>query len=128
MKKIMNMAREAVTMANEAGNIELAQKVLDLQSEANLIQEELSNLKEENRRLRDASDIDSKLIMKRGVYFLEDDSVHESRRGPFCTQCWAMKQKLVPLEVIAEDEACYDCHTCDARFGDISAPPPPLFG
>ena len=106
-------AKDLAKLLQQYDNLEVTQKVIDLQREALEMQEELSRLREELKAQKDVSDRDSKLVIIDHMYFLQDDAVHESRRGPFCSHCYDSEGKLVHMH--GNTHEGFRCRTCGQK-------------
>lgn len=104
--------KELLKLAQKLDNIELIQKIIDLQSDQLHVQEELQALRKENEELKNIEKIDQELVRRESVYWR--NSAPETRRGPFCMTCWDAKRKLVTLT--GSDREGYTCRHCEEYF------------
>ncbi|MBL7152395.1 MAG: hypothetical protein ISS79_01665 [Phycisphaerae bacterium] len=84
---IVENAKEAVKLVQQIDNVELYRKILDLQSEAMDLTEQLQQRDEKIRFLEEALRLKGKMIPIRSAYYLTDDA-GEIVDGPFCTKCF----------------------------------------
>jgi hypothetical protein len=87
----------------KADNIDLYRKLLDLQAEAITVLEKLSELKKENKGLKEKLET-GKLTFKDKMYFLKGD------KNPFCSKCWDVDGKLIRLH--GDGEGWFQCPAC----------------
>jgi len=94
-------------IAKNVNNVELIQKVIDLQSaimemqrDLQLLQTERHALAEEIRELKEERNIRTSLQYANHVYWVRDES--GALDGPFCTTCWDASKKLVRLAFFSE--------------------------
>lgn len=102
---VYDMAKDAVKIAQKADNIELVQKILDIQKEALEMQdtiqgknEEIGILRSEINKLEDVIATRDAYVLDRGVYWLVDDT---EREQPFCPTCKA-KDVIVPMQKVRD--------------------------
>lgn len=91
---IYDVAKDALSIAQKADNIDLYQKILEIQALALDLQYDNSKLIEEIKKLKRDEEIDSKLIFKNNSYYMKDN---EKEDGPFCSMCWDKDRKLVRM-------------------------------
>lgn len=110
---LYELAKDAVTLARQADNIELTQKILDLQSHALEMQEENRRLRERVGELEAAARTDQGLESRDNAYW-------RGEKGPFCTACWDTRSQLVRLHESGSGRlACPSCKAV-ARGGNVS--------
>jgi hypothetical protein len=89
---VIDTAKEAVQLVQKIDNIELYQKILDLQSDALKIVEENSTLRGKVKELEQAFAVKDTLVFEDNAYFVIKES---SKEGPYCTLCWDKDRTLV---------------------------------
>ncbi len=99
---IVDTLKETVGLIQKVDNIDLYQKMLELQTQT-------VALVEENRALRDRLAVRDQLAFRRNAYWRGDD-------GPYCSRCWDDETKLIRLH----DDGkwlpqCPKCHTVAER-------------
>lgn len=101
-------------IAKNVNNVELIQKVIDLQSaimemqrDLQLLQTERHALTEEIRDLKEERTIRTSLEYANHVYWRRDES--GTLAGPFCTTCWDASKQLVRLTYLSEG-TFYECN------------------
>lgn len=77
---LYEVAKDAVKLARQADNVDLTQKLLDVQSQALEIQEDMAALRRENEGLRERLALRALELRDDGMYWDGDD-------GPFCPRC-----------------------------------------
>ena len=106
--------KDAISLAQKADNIELYRKLLELSHQALDMQNEISQLKEENAKLKNIS------ILESEIEYYEDPFVtrkNDQKPIKYCAACWVDKRKLVPLQDNANDN--YFCPLCKAHVIDM---------
>ena len=88
-------------------NIELYQKILDVQAQALEIMEQDSKLRDENKDLREKLEIKGSLKYRNNAYWIEND-------GPYCTRCWDAEKKPIRLHPDG-NPAYFHCPNCKAE-------------
>jgi hypothetical protein len=98
---VYEAAKDALKAAQKADNIELIQKVMDVQKEALDMQdkmreknEEIDKLKDEYRKLSDKLLMADTYILDLNVYWKKEDN---ERKQPFCPACYA-RGVISPME------------------------------
>jgi hypothetical protein len=91
-------------IVQKADNIELYRKILDLQYEAMNVIQQMNELKEQNRVLKEKLETVENLTFKDKVYFKNGDS------EPFCSKCWDADSKLIRLH--GDGEGWFQCPSC----------------
>jgi len=91
---ILDEIKSAAGIINKIGNMELYQKILDIQAQAMDLMERNVGLQKENFELKKDLEISKKLMHERDAYWISEDG---KKDGPFCTRCWDAEKKLVRL-------------------------------
>ncbi|MEL7668461.1 MAG: hypothetical protein AAGU73_09740 [Actinomycetota bacterium] len=78
--------KSVAQIARDAGNLPLYGRLLDLQREAIEMQEQLAELRAENRRLSEDLARRSELSREGDKYYLTQDD--GQREGPICYKCY----------------------------------------
>lgn len=98
---LYEVAKDAVKIAQKADNIELVQKILDIQEAALDMQEKIQTkneiiekLNKQNEELRLKLETKGEYILDKSVYWRHDD---KDRMQPYCPTCYA-KNKIMPLQ------------------------------
>ena len=107
---VIETGKDLLTLAQQLGNIEITQKVIELQGQALNVQAELQRLQQENADLKNVEKIDAELH-KGDNYYRRPGARHE---GPFCMRCWDVDRKLVHLDVTSYVHPV--CPGCDKSF------------
>ncbi|MGH9431253.1 MAG: hypothetical protein ACRD3T_06895 [Terriglobia bacterium] len=100
-------------------NRDLNQEVIELQQHILSVQTGLSELAEENRRLRDqmadlrrSAEVEKELIPDAQVYWWTRDG---KKDGPYCKTCWHSSHCLSQLTSLA-NPGQYMCAKCNGYF------------
>lgn len=114
---IIENAKDAVKLVQQIDNIELYRKILDLQSEALELIEQLKLKDETIAKLKKISSIREKLKCINSAYY-EVDKDGQPFDGPFCTKCLDVGGEICRLlidEMGVSNEAVF-CPNCKASF------------
>lgn len=106
--------KDVAKVMQQADNIDLYMRLLDLSSQALDMQAEIAKLREENIELKKSKDIDGDI-----EYHVDPFITRQSDTKPikYCAACWVDKKKLVPLQY--EYENLYCCPLCGVRIEEI---------
>jgi len=91
----------------EAGKIDLYQKLLAILKRDLELQEENQKLKETIKHLSEELQTKGALRFDNNAYFLMLKS--GQKEGPFCSACWDSKKTLVRLHDLGDCECCPSC-------------------
>lgn len=96
----LGVLKTVVDLAKGANNLELRQKLIDLQEALLNVRQELCDLQDQNdglrqrlRQLTEANELETALCLEQGAYWISKSG--EAERGPFCPICWDVNAKLV---------------------------------
>ncbi len=84
---IIQTAKDIVSIVQKMGNIDLIEKVLDLQTELSEIVEQLGEKEKTIEKLTEALELKGNLQREYSAYWLKDDQGNIID-GPFCTNCF----------------------------------------
>ncbi len=100
IEDVKNMAK----LVQQAGNLELYQKMLDLQSQA------MDLVEADRLRREEMTELKRQLRVKSELEFKKDSYWKESGEGPFCVPCWQKeKQDRIMMELA---EGFFKCAVC----------------
>lgn len=109
--------KDVISFLQKSDNIEMVNKVIDVQSKIIDMQEELLSLREEINNLKNNKEIESKVKRHPNdtVITVEDDE-----KIMYCSKCWDDERKLIQ---VSKDNDYYECPKCDNRhyFHDTSS-------
>lgn len=110
-------AKEAVKLVQKIDNIELYRKILDLQSEAMELMEELREKDEIINKLKSTLSLKGKLICEHSAYWLKNDK-NEVVDGPFCTRCFDVENIQCRFVTGPPEKyrAVIQCPNCKIQF------------
>ena len=100
--------KDVAGIIQKIDNIELYQKILDIEAQALEQQEELAKLKAENRELKGLKDISNKIERHHSLYLTLNG---DPQKLPYCSHCWDSEQKLIQVEPRSNNEH-YFCPHC----------------
>ena len=122
--------KDAVSIAQKAGNIELTRGLIDAQQQAldllNAVREkddEIRQFKDEISRLKSSMQIAGDVVEHEGWYFLsgEDESW---KWPPVCSRCWEVDVRLVHLHWVSQfTRDGVRCPQCKSLFGNVPSRP-----
>lgn len=107
--------KDVAKVLQQADNVELYMKLLDLCAQALDLQEENMKLREEVKELKYLQDLTDDI-----EYHVDAFVTRKSDTKPirYCAACWAGRKILVPLQNIQWDNL--ECPLCKARVIDKS--------
>lgn len=91
----------------EAGKMELYEKIAELFNENETLKKEVSKLKKK-LELKDSMEFDG----NRDWYMMLDKDGNE-KDGPFCPHCWDTEECLSRLKQSTVDPSFHRCHKCN---------------
>lgn len=103
--------KDVAKLAQQADNIDLYRRLLDLSAQALDMQDEISKLKEENARLKRKQDLSSS-IQRHKESFITLEGEEPMLR--YCSHCWDADEKLVQL-LCDEDAGSFGCPHCKVQ-------------
>lgn len=114
---IVSTSKDVAKLVKGFLTVEQQAKILQLQSEALDIQEEVLRLRVENRNLKsqiegyeEAQDIALELEFREPYYFKHGDD------SPYCPHCWDQNHKLVRVSKSLVAMRCPACRTAYGNF------------
>lgn len=103
--------KDVARLAQQADNIDLYRKLLDLSAQALDMQDEIRKLKEENAGLRRKQELSSS-IKRHNEAFITIEGEKPILR--YCSHCWDADEKLVQL-LCDEDTGSFECPHCKVQ-------------
>ena len=109
--KIMGLyegIKDVAKVIQQAGNVELYKKLLDLSAQALETQAEILKLKEENAELKKKGDISEKIVRHQSPYITKagDEPIIL-----YCSHCWDSEELLIQLNC-NDTDGTYVCPHC----------------
>ncbi|MGB9722148.1 MAG: hypothetical protein ACPL28_11810 [bacterium] len=92
----------------EAGKIDLYEKILSIQQQLMEMNNRITSLENENRDLKEKFKIKETLFYENNAYWQNKED--GTKDGPFCTRCWDKNKDLIRLDV--SDANCGICPEC----------------
>lgn len=107
--------KDVAKIVQQADNIELYQKLLDLSAQALDMQDEIAKLREENSELKRVKNMEDDI-----EYHIDSFVTRKSDAKPikYCAACWVDKKKLVPIQDVQHNN--FLCPLCKAHIVDMS--------
>ena len=106
---IIDDAKSVVDLIRKSGNIDLQQKIVDLQGQIVELVQERNEFKNEVAQLKEASVFKESLFFEQNVYWVNKAN---KKDGPYCPVCWDTKKLAVRLQV--NKDGGYDTYYCGA--------------
>ncbi|MBR3297927.1 MAG: hypothetical protein IKI64_01855 [Clostridia bacterium] len=107
--------KDVAKVLQRADNVELYIKLIDLSSQALDLQDEISRLKDENRELRKAKELDERIVRHTQPYLTLKDEEPEIL---YCANCWGKEGAMIQMLILDQNSphrSAY-CHNCQTRF------------
>jgi len=100
--------KDVAKVMQQADNIELYQKLLDLSAQALDMQDEIAKLREENKELKNKNTISGKIMRhapkdRTEPFITLSDDVTEIK---YCARCFEIHNKLIQLDFFGECPQC----------------------
>lgn len=120
IKDAYDLLKDLMQEAKRIKNQEMVNMAMDLQSMFFDIKEEIENVKDENKELKEEIKMlkvpsvneDNINYTKNGFFTLKTESV----KMPYCSACWKLEKKLVPLAKGVKAWWHYSCPNCKTDF------------
>jgi len=102
-----DLIKSWANILKEAGKIDEYKEILDLLVKEREQEDEIRELKNENRQLKEDLEIKGKIIFKNNFYYVEDI-------GPYCSKCRDDEKKLIrshPTYIWSNYAKCPKCES-----------------
>lgn len=109
---ILDNIKTVVKTVQKIDNLELYQKILNLQGEIQKLFQENIKLKKENDSLQDKLKIKGSIKLNKGMYWIQKSDDKDD--GPFCTKCWDVDKLLVRL--VKPGRMGFTCPNCKTFY------------
>lgn len=103
---IVESVKAIAKLTKEIGDIELKQKIIELQSEVLDLIEENHHLRMEKTKADDKAQIGDNLEFRNDMYFLREG---DETSGPYCSPCWDGEEKLIRMHDSGIGPLCPVC-------------------
>ena len=124
-KEIYDILKALKEVAKRLRSQEMISLSLDVQEKLFELKEEIENVKEENDSLKKKLEaIEHPEIDKDDINFTQNGFLtldSERNKLPYCSACWKLEQKLVPLAKGTKAWYHYTCPHCKAEFSIMDA-------
>jgi hypothetical protein len=121
---VVETVKDIALLVQKADNIELYQKILEMQAQIMAMLEENYELKIDLRALREAHSLQQSLVFKDNMYWKSNLS---GEREAFCSRCWDYETKLVHLQNLPDGAMyCPGCKRSTPGTGPRRAQTPPI--
>lgn len=105
--------KDVASVLQKADNIELYQKILDLQKAALDLVEENMKLRERVRNYENIENIKDSLVFIDNCYYFRNKD--DSLEGPLCPTCWDKDNKVIRMRNTSQvNPNFYRCNVCDS--------------
>jgi hypothetical protein len=108
---VFDELKSIAKVLQEAGKIELYQKILDVQQQLLEMQNTIFELNSENKVLKETMETQETLVFERNAYWIVKD---QTKDGPFCSRCWDDQKKTIRLLPLG-NPAYYSCKNCENK-------------
>lgn len=98
--------KDVAKVVQQADNIDLYKKLLDLGQQALGLQDEVRQLKEENSLLKAQAGQRKRIVRHKSPYVTLEG---EGEDIWYCSTCWGKEGKLIQLAVSGEEAYCFSC-------------------
>jgi hypothetical protein len=103
--------KDVAKLAQQADNIDLYRRLLDLSAQALDMQDEISKLKNENAELKKRRDVSNEIVRhKEPCITLKNDA----DKLYYCSHCWDSQQLLIQLN--CHHNGTFECPHCKANL------------
>jgi DNA-directed RNA polymerase subunit RPC12/RpoP len=104
---VFNEIKEVISFLQKTDNIDMVNKVIEIQSNIISMQEELMSLRAENSKFKDDKKIEKKIkrFPKDTVFILSGNE-----DIMYCSKCWDDERKLIQ---VTRDDDYYKCPKCN---------------
>lgn len=103
--------KDVAKVVQQADNVDLYKKLLDLSAQALDMQDELSRLRTENGELRKQHALDKKIVRHKSPYIT---LAGEPNDICYCAVCWGKSRELIQM-LVSEDYASNHFHCCNCN-------------
>lgn len=108
--------KDVAKVLQQADNVDLYLKLLELGEQALDLQAEIAKLKEENRELKKARNLDERIVRHSKPYLTLENELPEIH---YCATCWGKEGHLIQMTILDENspygKSAY-CHNCGIHF------------
>jgi hypothetical protein len=106
----LNTIKDALKIA---GKIDLYPQILEMQEKLLEQQGKISELKDENEKIKKDLQIKNSLFIENDAYWIEKES---GKDGPFCTRCYDVNKNLVRMQLSHSSSSFHLCPECKSSF------------
>ena len=106
--------KDVAKVVQQADNLELYQRLLDLSAQALDMQAEITRLKNENAELQKKKDIEAQIIRHAYPYITISGDKNDIK---YCATCWDNEQKLIQMKPLSmyDNYPGLSCNKCKNR-------------
>ena len=110
--------KDVAKVVQQADNLELYQRLLDLSAQALDMQAEITRLKNENAELQKKKDIEAQIIRHAQPYITIAGDENDIK---YCGTCWDSEQKLIQMKTVHyyDDYPSLTCNKCKNRCRSV---------
>ena len=110
--EVIKTLKDIITFAQKSNDIEMTQKLISVQQEVIDMEEQIYNLKSENRVLKEKINKKNEVERYRNIPIITLKK--DSPKILYCANCYGSDNKLIQLQVHDIDH-CY-CRNCKDQF------------
>lgn len=104
---LIEILNDVIKIIKKSDNVELNEKILELQSKVYALLEENQQLKNQVKNLEESINTNNNLVHRGNAYYIIENGIE---KGPYCVTCWDKDKKLVNL--IRKTASVQECGVC----------------
>lgn len=110
--EIYSLTKDLIAEARQQKNMELAEKLLDIQELIFELREENDELKKKIKVLEEAEDVKSDLEQLENGLYVRKSEREQGKKITYCPACYVDTKKLYPVvKAIGNTKQCSKCHS-----------------
>ena len=109
---VFDELKSIAQVLQEAGKIDLYEKILAIQQQLLEMQEKIRIQDTEIRDFKDKLKIKADLVFEKSAYWIKKDD--GSKEGPYCPTCWEKDNKVIHLLQQRPNWDIWGCNLCKA--------------
>ncbi len=120
---IIDEIKKVAEIAQQAKNIPLYQKILDVQANLLKMQEHILKLETENKELKDKLKVSKNVVYESNAYWTTEN---DKKDGPYCSHCYDKEKLLIrmPDNLNHAYATCSECKNTYQIRPDRNQTPP----
>lgn len=110
---IIDEIKKVAEIAQQAKNIPLYEKILDVQAKLLEMQEHILKLETENKELKEKLKVSKNVVYEDNAYWVAEN---DKKDGPFCSHCYDKDKTLIRMPDRTKTNAYTTCPECKNTF------------